>query len=48
MRLLEAKGSLSLRDSVVEGVVAVKPTLNAVHHATDASPLERYAECVVA
>ncbi|KAK4239437.1 centromere protein H (CENP-H)-domain-containing protein [Achaetomium macrosporum] len=47
-RLLEAKAILALRDSVVENVVAVHPTLNAVHHATHASPVERdllpYAE----
>ncbi|KAK4197507.1 centromere protein H (CENP-H)-domain-containing protein [Triangularia verruculosa] len=40
-RLLEAKASLSLRDSVVESVVIVQPILKAVHHATHASPIER-------
>lgn len=42
-RLLEAKASLSLRNSVVENVVAVHPTLNAVHNATHAAPVERYS-----
>ncbi|KAK4682039.1 hypothetical protein QC764_114220 [Podospora pseudoanserina] len=40
-RLLEAKASLSLRDIVIESVVAVQPTLKAVHHATHTSPVER-------
>lgn len=41
-RLLEANASLSLRDRVIESVVAVQPTLKAVHHATHASPVERW------
>ncbi|KAK0737715.1 centromere protein H (CENP-H)-domain-containing protein [Apiosordaria backusii] len=40
-QLLEAKASLSLRDSVVESVVTAQPTLKAVHHATHTSPVER-------
>lgn len=40
-RLLEAKATLALRNSVVESVVAVQPTLNAVHDAIHASPVER-------
>ncbi|AEO65788.1 uncharacterized protein THITE_2113209 [Thermothielavioides terrestris NRRL 8126] len=40
-RLLEARATLDLRDSVVENVVTLQPILNAVHHATHASPLER-------
>ncbi|KAK3310323.1 centromere protein H (CENP-H)-domain-containing protein [Chaetomium strumarium] len=40
-RLLEARATLALRNSVVETVMAVQPTLNAVHHATHASPVER-------
>jgi hypothetical protein len=41
-QLLEAKATLALRNSVVENVVAVQPTLKAVHRATHASPVERY------
>ncbi|KAK4155356.1 centromere protein H (CENP-H)-domain-containing protein [Chaetomidium leptoderma] len=40
-RLLEAKATLALRNSIVESVVAVQPTLNAVHDAPLASPVER-------
>lgn len=43
MQLLEARVALSLRDSIVESVVAAQPTLMAVHRATHASPVERYA-----
>ena len=39
--LLEAKATLAVRDSVVESVVTAPPTLKAVHHATQASPIER-------
>lgn len=42
MQLLDAKATLSLRNSVVESAVAAQPTLNAVHRATHASPVERY------
>jgi hypothetical protein len=41
-KLLEAKATLDLRDGVVQNVLAVQPTLNAVHHATHASPVDRY------
>ncbi|KAL2020159.1 hypothetical protein VTK56DRAFT_8683 [Thermocarpiscus australiensis] len=41
IRLLESKATLSLINNIVESVVAVQPTLNAVHHATHASPIER-------
>jgi hypothetical protein len=41
-QLLEAKATLALRNSVVENVVAVQPTLKAVHRATHSSPVERY------
>ena len=41
-QLLEAKATLALRNSVVENVVTVQPTLKAVHRATHASPVERY------
>jgi hypothetical protein len=41
-QLLEAKATLALRDSVVESVVAVQPTLHAVYDAAHASPVERY------
>ena len=41
-RLLEAKATLALRNSVVESVTAVQPTLNAVHHMPRASVVERY------
>lgn len=41
-RLLEAKATLALRNSAVESVAAVHPTLNAVHQATQASVVERY------
>ncbi|KAK4032678.1 centromere protein H (CENP-H)-domain-containing protein [Parachaetomium inaequale] len=40
-RLLEAKATLALRNSVVESVAAVQPTLNAVHHMPQASVVER-------
>lgn len=40
-QLLEAKATLDLRNLVVENVVAVQPTLNAVHSATHASPAEQ-------
>ncbi|KAK4207324.1 centromere protein H (CENP-H)-domain-containing protein [Rhypophila decipiens] len=40
--LLEAKAQLSLRDSVLEGVMMVQPLLEAVHIGTQASPVERY------
>ncbi|KAL2141596.1 hypothetical protein VTI28DRAFT_2198 [Corynascus sepedonium] len=40
-RFLEAKATLALCNSVVEGVVAVQPTLNAVHQARQASRVER-------
>ncbi len=41
-RLLEAKATLALRNSIVEGVVAVQPTLHAVYDAAHASPVEQY------
>ncbi|KAK3989221.1 centromere protein H (CENP-H)-domain-containing protein [Cladorrhinum sp. PSN332] len=40
-QLLDAKITLSMRDSVVESVLTAPPTLRAVHHATHASPVER-------
>ncbi|KAL2137043.1 hypothetical protein VTI74DRAFT_9649 [Chaetomium olivicolor] len=40
-QLLEAKAALDLRNSVVENAVVVQPTLNAVHHATQASSVEQ-------
>ncbi|KAL2178630.1 centromere protein H (CENP-H)-domain-containing protein [Thermothelomyces heterothallicus CBS 202.75] len=40
-RFLEAKATLALCNSVVERVVAVQPTLNAVHQARQASAVER-------
>ncbi|KAK4128291.1 hypothetical protein N657DRAFT_652012 [Parathielavia appendiculata] len=40
-RLLEAKATLALHSSVVESAVSLQPTLNAVHHATHASVVER-------
>lgn len=43
-QLLEAKATLALRNSVVESVVAVQPTLKAVHRATHASPVEGYVQ----
>ncbi|KAK4183319.1 centromere protein H (CENP-H)-domain-containing protein [Podospora australis] len=39
--MLEAKATLSLRTSVVENVMAVEPSLKAVHHAIDTSAVER-------
>ena len=39
---LQAKATTALRDQVVENVMLVQPLLNAVHHATHASPIERY------
>ncbi|KAM7191989.1 Centromere protein H (CENP-H) domain containing protein [Rhypophila sp. PSN 637] len=39
--LLEAKAQLSLRNSVLEGVMMVQPLLEAVHIGTQASPVER-------
>ncbi|KAL2263856.1 hypothetical protein VTK26DRAFT_4765 [Humicola hyalothermophila] len=41
MQLLEAKATQSLTRSVVENGMIAQPTLNAVHHATHASPAER-------
>ncbi len=41
-RALEAKATLALRNSVVENVVAVQPTLHAVYDAAHASPVEKY------
>ncbi|KAH6636755.1 centromere protein H (CENP-H)-domain-containing protein [Chaetomium tenue] len=38
--LLEAKATLALRNSAVESVAAVQPTLNAAHQATQASIVE--------
>ncbi|KAK0754061.1 centromere protein H (CENP-H)-domain-containing protein [Schizothecium vesticola] len=38
---LQAKATVALRDQVVENVLLVQPLLNAVHHATHASPIER-------
>jgi hypothetical protein len=42
-QLLDAKATFSLRNAVIENVVIVEPTLRAVHNATHASPVERYA-----
>ncbi|KAK1757564.1 centromere protein H (CENP-H)-domain-containing protein [Echria macrotheca] len=41
LRVLEAKTALELRNSVIENVVMVHPTLKAVHNATQTSPVER-------
>ncbi len=41
-QLLEARSTLALRNSIVEGVVAVQPTLHAVYDAAHASPVEEY------
>ncbi|KAL2269897.1 hypothetical protein VTJ83DRAFT_2081 [Remersonia thermophila] len=41
LQLLEAKATLALRDSIIENTISLQPTLNAVHHATGASPAER-------
>ncbi|KAK4105956.1 hypothetical protein N658DRAFT_554962 [Parathielavia hyrcaniae] len=40
-QLLEAKATLALHSSVVESAMSLQPTLNAVHHATHASVIER-------
>ncbi|KAK4144619.1 centromere protein H (CENP-H)-domain-containing protein [Dichotomopilus funicola] len=40
-QVLEAKATLALRNSVVDNVVVVQPTLNAVHQATETSVVER-------
>ncbi|KAL2122600.1 hypothetical protein VTJ04DRAFT_3055 [Mycothermus thermophilus] len=41
LQLLEAKATLALRDCIVENTISLQPSLNAVHHATHASPAER-------
>ncbi|KAK3330282.1 centromere protein H (CENP-H)-domain-containing protein [Apodospora peruviana] len=41
MHLLEAKAALSLRNSVLEGVMMIQPLLEAIHNGTQTSPVER-------
>ncbi|KAK3695212.1 centromere protein H (CENP-H)-domain-containing protein [Podospora appendiculata] len=41
MNLLEAKAALALRNDILESVMTVQPILEAVHHGTQASPVER-------